>query len=102
MLLANLALAIKKETDGIIEDTINQKGNKNRYMTNMNELVGHLSRHLPEYMDADTLTEKFSIIRDIFSFAISHRVQDKKGSGESNPRNIPRKVKHHYNNKATH
>jgi len=38
----------------------------------------------------------------IFSFAISHRVQDKKGSGESNPRKPPRKVKHHYNNKTTH
>lgn len=102
MLLANLSHAIKKETDGMIDSTINQKGNKNRYMTNMNELVGHLSRHLPEYMDADTLTEKFTIIRGIFSFAISHRVQDKKGCGESNPRTAPRNVKHHYNNKATH
>jgi len=33
MLLTNLALAIKKETDGIIDCTINQKGNKNRYKT---------------------------------------------------------------------
>ena len=102
MLLANLALAIKRETDGIIDSTINQKGNKNRYMTNMNELVGYLSRHLGEYMDAGTLTEKHSIIRCIFAFAISHRVQDKKGSGESSPRTVPRKVKHHYNNKTTH
>ena len=102
MLLTNLALAIKKETDGIIDSTINQKSNKNRYMTNMNELVGCLSRHLPEYMDADTSAEKFTVIRYIFDFAISHRVQDKKGCGESNPRTVPRKVKHHYNNKATH
>ena len=102
MLLANLAPAIKRETDAIIDSTINQKGNTNKYMTNMNELVGYLSRHFGEYMDAGTLTEQFGIIRCIFDFAISHRVLDKKGSGESNPRTDPRKVKHHYNNKATH
>ena len=102
MLLANLALAIKRETDGIIDSTINQKENKNRYMTNMNELIGYLSRHFGEYMDAETLTQKFDIIRFIFDFAISHRVQDKKGSGVSSPRTVPRKVKHHYNNKTTH
>ena len=102
MLLANLALAIKRETDGIIDSTINQKENKNRYMTNMNELIGYLSRHFGEYMDAETLTQKFDIIRCIFDFAISHRVQDKKGSGVSSPRTVSRKVKHHYNNKTTH
>ena len=102
MLLANLALAIKREADGIIDETINKKGNKNKYMANMNELAGYLSRHFDEYMDADTPTEKFAIIRCIFDFAISHRVQDKKGSGESNPRTPPRNVKHHYNNKTTH
>lgn len=102
MLLANLALAIKRETDGIIDSTINQKENKNRYMTNMNELIGYLSRHFGEYMDADTLTQKFDIIHCIFDFAISHKVQDKKGSGVSSPRTVPRKVKHHYNNKTTH
>ena len=102
MLLSNLALTIKRETDGIIDSTINQKENKHRYMTNRNELVGYLSRHFGEYMDADTLTENFSIIRCIFDFAISHRVRDKKGSGESSLRTIPRKVKHHYNNKSTH
>ena len=102
MLLANLSLAIKRETDGIIDSTINQKGNKNKYMTNMNELIGYLSRHFGEYMDADTLTQKFDIIRCIFDFAISHRVQDKKGSVASSPRTAPRKVKHHFNNKTTH
>lgn len=102
MLLANLALAIKREADGIIDETINKKGNRNRYMVNTNELVGYLSRHFDEYMDADTYTEKFAIIRCIFDFAISHRVQDKKGTGESNPRTLPRNVKHHYNNKFTH
>ncbi len=102
VLLANLALAIKRETDGIVDSTINQKGNQNKYMTNMNELVGYLSRHIGEYMDADTDTEKYGIIRCIFDFAVSHRVRDKKGSGESNLRTTPRKVKHHYNNKTTH
>lgn len=100
--MANLSLAIKRETDGIIDSTINQKGNKNKYMTNMNELIGYLIRHFGEYMDADTLTQKFDIIRSIFDFAISHRAQDKKGSGVSSPRTVPRKVKHHYNNKTTH
>lgn len=102
MLLANLALAIKREADGIIDETINKKGNRNKYMANMNELIGYLSRHFDEYMDADTHTEKFAIIRCILDFAISHRVQDKKGNGESNPRTQPRNVKHHYNNKTTH
>lgn len=102
MLLANLALAIKKETDGVIDSTVNQKGSRNNYMTNMNELVGCISRHFSEYMDADTLTEKFAVIRAIFDFGISHRVKDKKGCGESAPRTKPRDVKHHYNNKATH
>ena len=102
MLLTNLVLAIKRETDGIIDSTINQKGNSHRYQTNMNELVGYLSRHFGEYMDAETQTEKLGVIRCIFDFAISHRVQDKKGSGESSPRTVPRNVKHHYNNKTTH
>lgn len=102
MLLANLSLAIKKEADGIIDCSINQKGNKHRYMANKNELVGGLCRRLPEYMDACTLDEKFAVIRDLFKFAISHRVRDKKGIGESNPRKPPRKTKHHYNCKKTH
>ena len=58
----------------------------------MNELIGYLNRHFGEYMDADTLTQKFDIIRCIFDFAISHRVQDKKGSGVSSPRTVPRKA----------
>lgn len=102
MLLANLTLAIKRETDGIIDSTINQKVNRHRYQTNTNELVGYLSRHFGEYMDAETPAQKLGIIRCIFDFAISHRVQDKKGSGESSPRTVPRNVKHHYNNKTTH
>lgn len=55
MPLTNLALAIKREADGIIDSAINRKGNKRRYMANMNELVGYLSRHFGEYMDAGTL-----------------------------------------------
>lgn len=102
MLLANLTLAIKRETDGIIDSTINQKANRHRYQTNTNELVGYLSRHFGEYMDAETPAQKLGVIRCIFDFAISHRVQDKKGSGESSPRTVPRNVKHHYNNKTTH
>ena len=102
MLLANLAMLIKRETDGIIDDTVNKKQNKHSYQTNMNELVGCISRHFPEYMEADTRAEKRAVIQYIFRFAISTRVRDKKGCGESHPRKEPRKVKHHYNNKATH
>lgn len=102
MILANLAMLVKRETDGIIDETVNKKQNKHKYQTNMNELVGCISRHFPEYMEADTVSEKRAVVQYIFSFAISTRVRDKKGCGESNPRKEPRKVKHHYNNKATH
>lgn len=55
----------KKETDGIINRTINRKNNKHLYMTNMNELVGCLSHRLPEYMDSETPTEKFYSVPDV-------------------------------------
>ena len=102
MLLGNLAMLIKKEADGIIDETVNKKQNKLKYQTNMNELVGCTSRHFQEYMEADTGAEKRAVIKYIIGFAISTRVCDKKGSGESHPRKNPRQVKHHYNNKATH
>lgn len=102
MLLANLLQAIKRETDGLIDISINSESNKHKYQTNMNELAGYLSRHISEYMDAETLPEKFAVIHAVFDFAISHRVWDKKGCDESVPRKEPRKVKHHYNNKQTH
>lgn len=103
MLLANLAQAIKRETDGIIDVSINDsQNNKHDYQTNMNELTGYLSRHISEYMDADTMAEKFAVIHAVFDFAISHRVWDKKGCEESAPRTTPRKTKYHYNNKTTH
>ena len=102
MLLANLTQAIKRETDGIIDVSINSKNNKHNYQTNMNELTGCLSRHISEYMDADTMEEKFTVIHAVFDFAISHRVWNKKGCEESAPRTNPRKAKHHYNNKMTH
>lgn len=102
MLLANIAQAIKSETDGIIDAEYNHGGNKHSYQTNINELMGYLSRHMDEYMDAETRSEKIQIIRAVYDFAIHHRVIDKKGSGETHPRQEPRKVKHHYNNKRTH
>lgn len=102
VLLANLAMLIKTETDGIIDETVNTGHNKHRYQTNMNELIGCISRYFPEYMEADTCTEQREVIRYIFCFAISTRVRDKKGNGESHPRKNPRNVKHHYNCKATH
>jgi len=64
--------------------------------------MGYLSRHIDEYMDAETRSKKIQIIRAVYDFAIHHRVIDKKGSGETHPRQEPRKVKHHYNNKRTH
>lgn len=68
----------------------------------MNELIGELSRHLPEYMDADTSAEKHAIIKHIFDFLVRNPVIDKKGSGESHPRQEPRHVKNHYNVRYTH
>ena len=52
----------------------------------MNELIGALSRNRPDYMDADSIHERFSVIKHIFNFLLHHRVMDRKGSGESNPR----------------
>ena len=104
MLLANIANAIKLETDGIIRHETQQSGKslKHKYKTNMNELVGALSRNLPDYMDADSTRERFDVIKHIFKFLLSHKVVDRKGSGESNPRTQPRNVKNHYNVRYTH
>jgi len=103
MLLTNLANVIKRETDGIIKDKhAHNKESKLDYKTNMNELAGALSRHFPEYMDVDTTTQKLEIIKHIFTFAINNPVRDKKGCGESNPRQEPRNAKWHYNVKYTH
>ena len=66
------------------------------------KLVRPTFRYFPEYMEADTCTEQREVIRYIFCFAISTRVRDKKGNGESHPRKKPRNVKHHYNCKTTH
>lgn len=57
MLYANLALIINHKTDSIIDNTINQKGNKKKYMTSINKLVGYLNRNIGKYMDADTDTK---------------------------------------------
>ena len=104
MLLANIANAIKLETDGIIRHETRQSGKslKHKYKTNMNELVGALSRNLPDYMDTDSTRERFDVIKHIFKFLLSHKVVDRKGSGESNPRTQPRNVKNHYNVRYTH
>lgn len=89
MLLANLAMLVKKEADGIIDETINKKQNKHAYQANMNELAGCISRYFPEYMEADTRYEKRAVIHYIIESSISKRVRNKKGSGESNPRKTP-------------
>lgn len=103
MLLTNLANVIKGEADGLIKyGHPKEAGLKHSYKTNMNELMGALSRHLPEYMDADTSDEKQAIIRHVINFLFHKPVVDKKGSGESYPRNEPRHVKNHYNVRFTH
>lgn len=103
MLLTNLANVIKRETDGIIKYSHPESaGLKHSYKTNMNELMGALSRHLPNYIDAETPSERQSIIRHIFNFLVHKPVVDKKDIGESAPRTEPRHVKHHYNCKFTH
>ena len=104
MLLTNIANVVKIETDAIIEHETKHTGSpkKHNYKTNMNELVGALSRHLPAYMDAETMHERLDVIKHIMRFLVCHRVVDKKGGGESNPRLEPRKVKNHYNVRYTH
>ena len=103
MLLANLVGVFRNEADGIIKhDQLSKPNNKHGYKCNNNELIGCISRHFPEYMDAETKDEKASVIRYILKFAISHKVVDKKGSGESSPRVKPRDCKNHYNSKSTH
>lgn len=108
MLLANLAHVIKKETDGIIqyEQPLRKEVLKHSYQTNMNELVGGISRRFGLYMDAyledASPFEKAQIIEDLCRFAIHHRVINKKGTGESSPRDKPRNVKWHANVKLTH
>ena len=103
MLLTNLANVIKREADGVIKYSHPEgAGLKHSYKANMNELAGELSRHLPEYMDADKTAEKQAIIRHIFDFLVHKPVVDKKGSGESHPRQEARKVKNHYNVRYTH
>ena len=103
MLLTNLANIIKREADGIIKyNHPKNAGRKHSYKTNMNELIGELSRHFPEYMDADTSAEKHAVIKHIFDFLARHPVIDKKGSGEAHPRQEPRHVKNHYNVRYTH
>jgi len=57
MLYANLPLITKHKTDSIITNTINQKGNKKKYMTSINKLVGYLRRNIGKCMDADTDTK---------------------------------------------
>ena len=103
MLLTNLANVIKGEADGLIKYSHPEEARlKHSYKTNMNELMGALSRHFPEYMDADTPSEKQAIIGHIINFLFHKPVVDKKGSGESHPRNEARHVKNHYNVKYTH
>ena len=106
MLITNLVNVIRRETDGIIKCNTGEydgcRTSRFHYKTNKNETVGALSRHFQDYMDAESESEKQSIIKHIFKFLIVHKVIDKKGCGESFPRNVPRKVKHHMNVKTTH
>ena len=103
MLMANLTGVFRKEADGVIkQEQLSKPGNRHSYKCNNNELIGCISRHFQEYMDAETSAEKMSVIRYILKFAISHKVVDKKGTGESSPRPKPRDCKNHYNVKNTH
>lgn len=103
MLVANLMAIVEKEATGIIKGgEATKPPMKHSYKSNTNEIVGCISRHLPEYLDSDTHYEDLAIVRHIIMFAIQNRVVDKKGSGESYPRNKPRAVKNHYNRRLTH
>ena len=109
MLMANLSLAIKKETDGIVKHGRASGGrseNKHLYQTNMKELIGAVSRRFSMYIDAyadgkDDFSLQ-SVVKSIFYFAVRHRVIDRKGTGNTSPRTLPRKAKFHYNVKSSH
>lgn len=106
MLLTNLVNVIRSETDGIIKcktgEYDSNRSLKHHYKTNKNETAGALNRYLPDLIDAETSSERMHIIKHIFRFIIQNKVINKKGIGESNPRNIPRNVKNHMNVKTTH
>ncbi len=103
VLLANLTELFEMEADGIIKAKHEARPNlKHSYKTNVNELIGCLSRHITDYMDARSISEKQGVIKYIIGFAVKHKVVDKKGKGESNPRAKPRDSKFHYNIKFTH
>ena len=106
MLLTNLVNVIRRETDGIIKcktgEYDSNRSLRHHYKTNKNETVGALNSYLPDLIDAETSSERMHIIKHIFRFIIQNKVINKKGIGESNPRNIPRNVKNHMNVKTTH
>ena len=104
VLFDNIVHIIKRDTDEIIkqEQDKSPKVNKHQYQTNMNELVGCLSRYICGYLETHDDDKKMSIIKYIYNFATKNRVVDKKGTGESNPRKEPRKTKYYYNVKYTH
>ena len=66
MLITNLVNVVRRETYGIIKCANGEYDDCNtsrfRYKTNKNETVGTLSRYFPDYMDAETESEKQSII----------------------------------------
>lgn len=103
MLMANITSAIEREATGIIKgDEATKPPMKHTYKADTNEIVGCVSRHLPEYLDSETHYEALAIVRHILMFAVHNKVVDKKGSGESNPREEPRAVKYSYNRRLTH
>lgn len=102
VLMANFTNLTAKEVDGIIKGSSISGDNKHVYKVNINELVGCISRCLPDYLDADTTYEKHCILHHIVIYGLRNKVVDKRGSNESVPRKEPRKVKHHFNRKTSH
>ena len=103
MLMANIAAIAQKEADGILkggEPPV--QTTKHRYKINLNEMIGCICDYFPDCLDVDSPEEQYGIIHFILRFSMNNKIVDKKGIGESNPRDIPRAVKWHYNVKLTH
>ncbi len=89
MLIINIAGIARKEADGRIKGDPSKPITKHNYKANMNELIGCISRHFPDCLDADSVDQQYAILRYILEFAIRHKVVDKRGLGESNPALFP-------------
>ena len=99
MYLTNIAAAAQKDVQEDIEDARKDKGNKYRYKTNLNEIIGVLKDRFVFALAQDSQDEQKAMIDLIIQEIKRHVVPIR--PNRSVPRNpSPRKCKFHYNQKA--